>query len=83
MAHGRYDLSEVQCQLVQHELPLGKVKAGGRGRPARANREILNVIFWILCSGSPWRGLPERYGLGAPDLDKRFMTGSINGKSLV
>jgi transposase len=47
--------------MVQDELPLGKVKAGGRGRPARANREILNAIFWILCSGSPWRGLPERY----------------------
>ena len=62
MAYGRYELSEVQWQLVQDELPLGKVQTGGRGRPSRSNRELLNAIFWILCSGSPWRDLPEKYG---------------------
>ena len=62
MAYGRYELSEGQWQLIQDELPLGKGKAGSRGRPARSNRELLNAIFWILCTGSPWRDLPERYG---------------------
>lgn len=23
---------------------------------------MLNGMFWILCSGAPWRDLPERYG---------------------
>jgi len=23
---------------------------------------VLNGIFWVLRSGAPWRGLPERYG---------------------
>lgn len=22
----------------------------------------MNGIFWLLCSGAPWRDLPERYG---------------------
>ncbi|ADP10909.1 IS427 family transposase [Erwinia sp. Ejp617] len=22
----------------------------------------MNGIFWVLCSGAPWRDLPERYG---------------------
>ena len=24
--------------------------------------QMLDAIFWILCSGAPWRNLPERYG---------------------
>jgi transposase len=26
------------------------------------HRRILNGILWILCTGAPWRDLPERYG---------------------
>ncbi len=25
-------------------------------------RILLNGIFWILCTGAPWRDLPERFG---------------------
>ena len=32
------------------------------GRPRRDDRTLLNAIFWILCSGAPWRDLPERFG---------------------
>jgi transposase len=32
------------------------------GRPSRDDRQILNVIFWILCSGAKWSDLPEHYG---------------------
>jgi transposase len=35
---------------------------GGRGRPARDDREVINGILWILATGCPWRDLPERYG---------------------
>lgn len=26
------------------------------------DRRVLNGIFWVLRTGSPWRDLPERYG---------------------
>jgi transposase len=34
---------------------------GGRGRPWRDSRDVLNGILWILRTGAPWRDLPERY----------------------
>ena len=33
-----------------------------RGVPRVDDRRVLNGIFWVLRSGSPWRDLPERYG---------------------
>ena len=36
-------------------------------RTSRANdRRVLNGIFWVLRSGSPWRDLPENFGLTPP-----------------
>lgn len=32
------------------------------GRPWAEHRMIINGMFWVLCSGAPWRDLPERYG---------------------
>lgn len=32
------------------------------GRPYLEHRMVINGIFWVLCSGAPWRDLPERYG---------------------
>ena len=32
------------------------------GRPYLEHRPVMNGIFWVLCSGAPWRDLPERYG---------------------
>jgi len=32
------------------------------GRPARDHRTIINGFLWVLCTGAPWRDLPERYG---------------------
>jgi transposase len=29
---------------------------------ARERRRVLNGIFWVLRSGTPWRDLPETYG---------------------
>ena len=31
------------------------------GRPRRDDRQMLNGILWILCSGAKWRDLPERF----------------------
>ena len=32
-----------------------------RGRPRRAEREVLNGVLWILRSGARWCDLPERF----------------------
>ena len=32
------------------------------GRPGKDSRLIFNAILWIVCSGAPWRDLPERFG---------------------
>jgi len=62
MSHGRYELSQVQWELIKDELPVRVPRADGKGRPSRSERELLNGMFWILCSGSAWRDLPEKYG---------------------
>ena len=40
-------------------LPSQKLRIG---RPANDHRTVLNGIFWLLRTGSPWRSLPQRYG---------------------
>jgi transposase len=34
----------------------------GKGRRWRDHRQVINAILWKLCTGAPWRDLPERYG---------------------
>ena len=55
----RYELSDGQWDQIQDLFPSGD---RGRGRPRRDDRDLLNAIFWMLCSGAAWRDLPERYG---------------------
>ena len=33
-----------------------------QGRPASDHRRILDAVFWIARTGSPWRDLPEEFG---------------------
>jgi len=35
---------------------------GRGGRPASNHRLILDGVFWIARTGSPWRDLPEEFG---------------------
>ncbi len=53
----RYELSDEQFALVQPLLP-----SPTRGRRRADDRITLNGIFWKLCSGAPWRDVPDRYG---------------------
>jgi len=53
----RFDLTDVEWGLIQPLLPNKP-----RGVPRVDDRRVLNGIFWILRTGSPWRDLPERYG---------------------
>ena len=55
----RHELTDEQWALVDPHLPVSTARTG---RPARDRRTLLNGIFWILCTGAPWRDLPERFG---------------------
>jgi transposase len=56
----RFDLSDGEWAIIAPLLP----GAEGRstGRPRLDDRKVLNGIFFVLRTGSPWRDLPERYG---------------------
>ncbi|MFB9359769.1 transposase [Actinoplanes nipponensis] len=34
------------------------------GRQQRDHRQVINVIWWVKRTASPWQALPERYGPG-------------------
>jgi transposase len=46
--------------IIAPRLPGAEGKKNGRPRPA--DRKVLNGIFFVLRTGTPWRDLPERYG---------------------
>ncbi|HXA37591.1 MAG TPA: IS5 family transposase [Phenylobacterium sp.] len=53
----RYDLSEVEWRLIEPLLPNKP-----RGVARVDDRRVINGIFYVLRTGSPWRDLPSRYG---------------------
>ena len=53
----RFDLSDAEWLIVSPLLPNKP-----RGVPRTDDRRVLNGIFYILRTGSPWCDLPERYG---------------------
>ena len=54
---GRYDLTDFEWSVIEPLMPMDR-----RGPKPKNNRQILNGMFYILRTGSPWRDLPERYG---------------------
>ena len=53
----RFDLTDAEWGVIAPLLPNKP-----RGVPRTDDRRVLNGIFYILRTGSPWRDLPERYG---------------------
>jgi transposase len=53
----RFDLTDAEWAIIRPLLPNKP-----RGVPRVDDRRIVNAIFYILRTGSPWRDLPERYG---------------------
>ena len=51
----RYELREEEWAKVAPLLP-GKVS--DRGVTAKDNRRFVEVVLWIMRTGSPWRDLP-------------------------
>jgi transposase len=55
------DLTNEQWRRIEPLVPPMRRKPGGRGRPPREPRDVLNGILWVLRTGAPWKDLPERY----------------------
>jgi len=55
----RHELTDEQWSAVQPLLP---ERTATTGRTPSDPRLMLNGIFWILATGSPWRDLPDRFG---------------------
>ena len=76
----RYDLSEAEWRVMEPPLP-----PGGRGKARVDDRRVVNGIFNVLRTGSPWRDLPERYGPYTTVYNrfnrwaKRSMAGDVRG----
>jgi transposase len=52
----RFDLSDAEWAIIWRLLP-NKPRAVARVD----DRRVVNGIFYVLRTGSPWRDLPERY----------------------
>lgn len=55
----RYELNDEQWEKISGLFPDSEGQRGGQWKD---HRTVLNGMFWLLCSGAPWRDLPERYG---------------------
>lgn len=53
----RFELSDREWTLIRRHLPNKP-----RGVARVDDRRVVNGIFYILRTGSPWRDLPARYG---------------------
>ncbi len=56
----RYWLRDDQYERIADLLP-GKLS--DPGRTARDNRLFVEAVLWIARTGSPWRDLPDEFGL--------------------
>ena len=54
----RYELTKGQWERIKELLP--PERAGKRGRPRKDDRNMLNGMLWIVCSGAQWRELPKK-----------------------
>lgn len=53
----RHELTDEEWALIRHHFAPAHT-----GRPPGDLRRRVNAILWILCTGAPWRDLPDRYG---------------------
>ena len=54
------DLTDEQWEVLEPLILDHFRRTGGRGRPWRDSRDVLNGILWVLRTGAPWHELPER-----------------------
>lgn len=58
MPKQRHEISDADWELVADLSNTPR----RTGRPRADDRLILDGVFWVLCSGTTWRDMPERYG---------------------
>ena len=56
----RHDLTDEEYVAIRSFLPAQKKRSPGR--PWKDHRTVINGIFWVLATGSPWRDLPVEFG---------------------
>lgn len=56
----RYEISSERWAIIEAIISPPQ----HMGRPRRDDRQMLDGIFWILCSGAKWRDLQSVLGLG-------------------
>jgi len=56
----REELTDEQWSLIEPLFDKPPIVAT-RGRPRRAEREVMNGVLWILRSGARWCDLPDRF----------------------
>ena len=54
----RYDLTDDEWSLIKDLFP----PPAKTGRKRKDPRLIFNAILWIMCTGVPWRDLPQEFG---------------------
>lgn len=54
----RYELPDESWELVADLF----IETRRGGRPRVDDRLMLNGVLWVLCSGAPWRDMPEHFG---------------------
>ncbi|MCY4139058.1 MAG: transposase [Rhodobacteraceae bacterium] len=61
MSGDRHDMSEAEWAILHSVLPHKH-----QGPERVHDRRVMNGIFFVLRTGTPWRDLPERYGPTRP-----------------
>ena len=56
MVPRRHELTDEEWSRIEHRFVPAPT-----GRPPGDARRRVNAILWILCTGAPWRDLPDRY----------------------
>ena len=57
MSGDRHDMSDADWEILRSILPQKH-----QGPERKHDRRVMNGIFFVLRTGTPWRDLPERYG---------------------
>jgi putative transposase len=55
----KYEITDYQWKKIAPFIPK---KPSACGREPRDPRELMNAIFWVLRTGSPWCEIPKEYG---------------------
>lgn len=73
----RYEISDSEWERIEPLFIPAKT-----GRPHKwDNKTMFNAILWLVCSGSAWEDIPNRYPL-YQSVYSRFANGVMMGHSM-